>query len=1506
MSSIEPNSPEALDLIGQVTKALQDQTAAWEQLAGVLGKNASVFERVVSGNKAMNESSSTTKDALASVTDEMRKQTDGAEGLAGALGRSATASGDARKANEQQIDSIKKLIENFTSLQIAIAAAGEVYNNLKLLGGGALSLLTSGFGMLQAGIGMVMAPFEGLMSMAAQFANERAEEAWAANQKLTASFGDAEGATGSFVKTMKNDLGAAAGSLSKAGNSMWSAIGYGPAVLEEAIKIAEGFGNSLNSLKDQIKGATDEMFLMSRGMNMSADSLKNLAINAKASGGSFEESMQEGMVASAHLANQFGLDVKDIGKNMDIMQKDMATFGHMAPKELAAVAAYSAKLGVSIESLGKTMSAFDTFESAAGNAGKLAEAFGMNVDVMGMMNAENPAERMDMLRKSFEDTGKAVSDLSRHELKLLSESMGGIPVDELKAGLSMSSDELGFGDFADAAEEAAQKVSPEEAMIQVSKSIEKLNKALSKMAGGPLTDFIKGFKHGIMNSKEFKGILSDIGGWLKIFNQAGVEIGQTFSQIFLKDGTKFKNVINAIFNPASAMEFMTTVKKAFGDLFAAFSDPKMDLATAGAKFFDDLMGGFETWTGGTGKSGLMDLLQDMLIGALELLAGIVPKIMTTAAKYIQKFADGLGAFFKDPKGSAVGAVKGGLIGALQQAGAAIMEAWPALKKSLLSLCDVIWQEIKWPLAKVFIALITYSVVKAIITVAASKAVLGAVAWLAKKITGSIGAANKKKVKKSKHMGPAIKNLGQNIRQIAGKGFGSIKEITLAIIKLGLIAGGFALAMVGFAYAIAEIAKVIGPIKWEDLAKTFVVMAVAMGSMYAFAKAAGKIDKKTMVQGGLGLIAGAIFLGVSFYAYAKAIQLVTGVVQGIKFADFLKAAVMIVPAILGTAGLALTGAGLVADGGLGLLLGGVGLVAGAVFLGVVGSVYGLAIGHVVQMMSDIPFVKALQAFTLIGVSLLAVVALAVVGAVVAVASPVMLAASSGIETAAEFLSVSMKAFAEALVVGLKPFDRIDLKKAGVAFLLIQGALVALVEMVAVGTIFTAMDFFGGVSILEKGMKTAAEFAKSSFKEFGSVITELMNIEMGDPAVFVQKMQAMGMLIDATAKIADLGMEAAKMATVASLLGGGEPADMMYQMSVFIATTVGSMTGIVTAFVTMGKDLKPEEIKGINAIAGIVGVIGELAGALMNPLIEMQKNVSIIGVLKGDKASDQMNAMTGGIGTLLSGLTEHLPKMVESLKTCVEGIADPDAFLKKSQALEAMFNGILAMVDAVTKLHAMTQKDIPWYKGGGTETDTSQLTDLFITANDILSHWSLKAMLTTTKELVSSIPAMGDDVAKGFKNGMNATIEAIQSAAMLGDFFAKDGYAGLWGLWNLKDSFESMKKGNYMPSMVIKMIVDEAAEIAGLMSDIDADLGKVHLKPLLDGVLGYNGDKNFTVKAEGVNLTVRLQVAMDAEKLATSIVKGNEDLDGFFSTTEKADKSMLEGDRGAFKWLGNRGG
>ena len=1510
------NTPENLDIINQVTKAIQEQTASLNALTEALGRNASVSQSINDANKSNVEQQTQQKDALKGVTDAMREQQDGVSGLAAALGRNNGAMADADKEQRKQIDTLAKYAENIVGANIAITAMYDVMNNMKMGAGLFFDTFTAGFGMMQAGIGLLMSPFEGLMKMGAAYNNEMAGKMFSANQKVVDSFGDLQGPAGGFVKQMKKDLIPASKSLAKANNSLWAAIGDAPEILGVVTQLAGDMGDQFIRLQDQLSGAADEMFLMNRGMGISGESMKMLAINAEAMGGSLEESMQEGMIASAHLANQFGVDVKQIGKNMDKMMKNMSDFGHLSQKELAATAAYSAKLGVSIESLTKLMSGFDTFESAAQNAGKLAEAFGMNVDVMGMMNAENPAERMDMLRKSFEETGKSVNDLSRHELKLLSESMGGIPVEELKAGLSMSSDEMGFGDFSDAAEEAAEKLTPEQAMEKVAKSINKLNQQLTKLSGGPLTDFINGFKEGLMNSAEFKDIIADIGTWLRQFSNYGKEIGKMFAKYFLKPGTKMHTVMNNIFNIKRVTAFLDNVKAAFDGLFKGLAGltKEKDPAKLAKTFLDNLLAAFTSWTEGTGNTGLVDGLKSMLETALRMVAGMAPTIIAKAAEYIGKFTTELKKFLEDPKGKAQEQVGEGLQGAFVLAFDAIKGAMPMLLDALEDLFWTLLQASAPYLLQGLKILWIASFVKTLFTAASAKGIIKAIAWFAKMVTGNLKKAqekenektNKNITKGNQSLSESVSSMGDVIDKLAEVyDKGNIGKAAKALL---ILATAFAAALVIFTLAVVAIATLIGPVPWNDLAKAFVTIGVAVASMVALAKISDKlIDEKTMIQGGLGLFVGAAFIGISLLAYAKALQLTVGIIKTIKWEDFAKAALMIIPAILGTMALAAVGMGMIADGGFTLLVGGLGLVAGAIFLGVVGGVYGLAITETVKLMGKVDFKQGMEAFVLIGASLLAVVGLATVGGVVGLAIPLMLIAEKGVMVAADFLGVAMKAFAEGLVIGLKPFEQLDLKKAAKAFLLIQGALVALVEMVAVGTVFTAMDFFGGVSILKSSMSTAADFASSSFKKFATVLDELNKLDMGDPKVLQMKMDAVGKMIDAVARLADLGMKAGMMATVASLLGGGTPAEMMNSMGKFITDVVGSLQTIVESFVKMGKGLTEKEMKGMEAIANIIGVVAELAGALINPMLEMQKNVNFLSIINGDSASNQIKAMTGGITGILDAIVEKVGGengLIAMLKAAVADVKNPDEFLKKSQALEAMFKGILAMIDSVTKLHAMTQKDIPWYKGGGTETDTSQITNLFKVANTVLGDTSLKTMLETTKKLVETIPSMSEEATKGFQNGIKATMQTIKSVVRLSKFFWDNAAATY--LKGLADDFATMKQNQSLPSMVIADIVTEAAAIAEVMDNLGtADLGKIHLKPLVEGVLGYKGDQKFTVEAKGVNLGVKMSIVIDSEKLAESIVKGTVDKGGFFETTEEAAKGILEGDRQMKKWYDARG-
>ena len=106
--------------------------------------------------------------------------------------------------------------------------------------------------------------------------------------------------------------------------------------------------------------------------------------------------------------------------------------------------------------------------------------------------------------------------------------------------------------------------------------------------------------------------------------------------------------------------------------------------------------------------------------------------------------------------------------------------------------------------------------------------------------------------------------------------------------------------------------------------------------------------------------------------------------------------------------------------------------------------------------------------------------------------------------------------------------------------------------------------------------------------------------------------------------------------------------------------------------------------------------------------------------------------------------------------------------------------------------------------------------------------------------------------------------------------------------------------YAPHEIVKTLVQEAKDIATAMADLQLDMEAFNLAPMLGEVigLGKKGTQEFTIKPKGVNITVNFNVTMDAEALATQIVKGNKKnkKEGFFVLTEAAKNAELEGSKG----------
>jgi len=153
-----------------------------------------------------------------------------------------------------------------------------------------------------------------------------------------------------------------------------------------------------------------------------------------------------------------GMSVEQAGDNMEDLAKFASDLG-VAPSELASQFAGAgdmlAKLGdqgtkafkdlaiaakvtgMSIESIVNLTNQFDTFEGAAGMAGKLNAALGGNfVNAMDLMMATEPAERFEMIRDSILDTGLSFDEMSYYQKNFFKDSLGLKDVGELAALMS--------------------------------------------------------------------------------------------------------------------------------------------------------------------------------------------------------------------------------------------------------------------------------------------------------------------------------------------------------------------------------------------------------------------------------------------------------------------------------------------------------------------------------------------------------------------------------------------------------------------------------------------------------------------------------------------------------------------------------------------------------------------------------------------------------------------------------------------------------------------------------------------------------------------------------------------------------------------------------------------------------------------------------------------------------------------------------------------------------------
>jgi len=221
----------------------------------------------------------------------------------------------------------------------------------------------------------------------------------------------------------------------------------------------------------------------------------------KAFGQTGPQAAQTAMQLEA-LASKLQIPPQMMAKEFQASSGALAKLGKDGPMAFARLAFAFKKTGLEINKIIKISEAFDTFDGAATQAGKLNAALGGNfVNAMDLMMATDPVERFEMIRDSLSAAGLEYDTMGYYQRKFIAESVGLDSPNEL--AMLMSGNLEGLADSAQLSQ--AEIVELEKKAAEATKVQEKFNGAMRSLIVvlEPAIDLLQKFGDFLATNKGF-------------------------------------------------------------------------------------------------------------------------------------------------------------------------------------------------------------------------------------------------------------------------------------------------------------------------------------------------------------------------------------------------------------------------------------------------------------------------------------------------------------------------------------------------------------------------------------------------------------------------------------------------------------------------------------------------------------------------------------------------------------------------------------------------------------------------------------------------------------------------------------------------------------------------------------------------------------------------------------------------------------------------------------------
>lgn len=554
-----PELGDQLQLEQQINKVIAERSALLTKQSKLLSKQASLSEAICKSLDCKN---------LDETEQEIR-------GVAGALEEAADAADKAESGSSGLTAALDKMGGKGSKTTKVLSAfgkaAGAGFKSLSSFTSGIFNVIGSLGKLTMTILSVPFKMFSGLVSASQDMAMALRSTAVAdALEGIRKEFGNIATGPGKAVASQLGTIRKEARNLAGTGLSVSRVFGFGAEGVAAALKatheIATALGPAFSRLQDVFKKSGLQLAMMQKGLGLTADNMANLMKIAETRGKNVSKTMTKFSSIAIKTSKKFGMSVKGVAKGMVELNENVEAFGHLGPKAFAPITVYAKKLGLEIKDMAGVMSKFAGFSDTAQAASQMSQAFGMNVDTMKLMAAQNPAEKIDILRKAFFRAGKDITKMNYQQRQLLA-TQTGLSGQSLEAAFSLNKQGISYKSIEKQTDKANKKqMTQKEVMKGLGKSIERMNKLMDRPKFKGFFDaFFQGISKGILKTEEMKKLMRHLDRALVSVFKLGTKVGSMLVKLFpgVKD---MIDALTKLLNPKKFSDFTKALEKPFEKL----------------------------------------------------------------------------------------------------------------------------------------------------------------------------------------------------------------------------------------------------------------------------------------------------------------------------------------------------------------------------------------------------------------------------------------------------------------------------------------------------------------------------------------------------------------------------------------------------------------------------------------------------------------------------------------------------------------------------------------------------------------------------------------------------------------------------------------------------------------------------------------------------------------------------------------------------------------------------